>query len=363
MNGKWTIKETEIGAGCLDDDKVWYSAMGFNGLFCYDLVQQKLDFMGIFPNEYLYTPFLFRCCKKWKDNLVFIPYNAHDIYIFNIEKKEFTKVPLNDDTNEKQKFNCAVVYKNSVVMFGENLPYILDLNLQDLTYNKITGLYDELSNVGTTGLKYYVSNHYLMINDTNCLLLGAKSNVLINYNLESHEFDLKRLGDDNGVYNNFIKKENDLYLIPEKNRRFSIWSIEQNKLIEFGDTIDKNRQYGEVYVYEKEIHILPNRAESGVCWSMTSNIIGREEPDGMDDVYEDISKYCFSANNEKWIVYYSRIQRNLYIIDLDKNTKQNVFLKIDDNLLKEITKSVTNLNEICFENSFINFNSFVGSLL
>jgi hypothetical protein len=127
----------------LINDKIWFSALNINGLFCADYKTGKAKFIGHFPSEYpigdkmgvwLYWP-----VQHYNNKLIFGPANANDIIVYDIKINEFIKHELRSVSREDVvycKFNSSILFENYIYFIPSLYPSIVrfDIETSEITY-------------------------------------------------------------------------------------------------------------------------------------------------------------------------------------------------------------------------------------
>lgn len=361
----------EISAGVVDvDNRLWFSAIGFNSLFCYNIIEDNLEWKGIFPEETYWKSFLYRNCVIYRNNIVFAPYNAKNFVIYNTITNSFKTVKIPEIFQEKSmKFYCMTVFKDNVIAFGDKVPCILTLNMQTFEVTQNDKLYEELNLNGKKEVDYFICRKIISQSDTERLLIGAKTNILIHYDVSNMKYWYERLGDDSGIYNNFIKDGDYLFLVPGKNRKFAVWDMGKKKLYEYGTTITQNAQYYLEYEFDNSIVILPEKGDAIIRWKKDSNELNidyelmKSLSDGCTELSDngEIAKFLFVNDNDNYRVLFSRINKKLYIFDKHEKTVRSKELLLDlrtRNVIK--TEMEKGMGNIWIENAFYSLADFLG---
>lgn len=341
------IHYTEIAAGAIDNKgRLWYSALGFNSLFCFDLESAALEWKGFFPNEGIWRSFLYSNCLIWKSKLVFAPDYANHVAIYDIDSNSFSQIDI-EAVGGRMKFHCMLQWDNYVYLFGDMLPYYIRINMNTNGVSKFDDLYCELKEMGGTDVQFYLARN-VCVDDGACYyLLGNKANVLIRFNASNLEYSLVRLGDDSGIYNNLYKDGKDVYLVPGINRCFSVWNIENNSLTEFGERISKRGCYNKLFRNDNYLVILPDRENKIGVWSLDKS--GQPEFREIDEKYSEgeckkivelnCSKFPFVFDNDKLVIYFSRNNRQLFVISKKNGDEKSEHLYISREIRVQISKA------------------------
>ena len=121
------------------NDYYWLTAIGYNGLFKVNIETQVAEYVGCFNGEKdagrLYIDIL-----PFEGKLVFTPYNAETIAIFEIETNRFVHIPLEIPAKKMcktinysnvSKFAFSITYGKYIYMFPSNYPAIIKLDMEN----------------------------------------------------------------------------------------------------------------------------------------------------------------------------------------------------------------------------------------
>ncbi len=78
----------KANAGIIFRNKLWFSAIDRNGLFYYDLVKKKTEFVMLFPREDLDSSFIHWKCLLYNSCIFFFPKYGENIHIFELESNK-----------------------------------------------------------------------------------------------------------------------------------------------------------------------------------------------------------------------------------------------------------------------------------
>lgn len=84
----------QFNDACIYDDKIWFSAHSFNGIFSYSLTDQELRFYGHIPFCEEFTPALYSyaCCDG--DKIIFLPNNTDKILVYTPKTNKFQQIVI-----------------------------------------------------------------------------------------------------------------------------------------------------------------------------------------------------------------------------------------------------------------------------
>ena len=74
------------------NEYIYASNLDYNGLFKIDSTSGRREFLGYFPEESIDLTDMHRIAFLYKGKIFFIPYNARNMHLYDIQKKEFTMI-------------------------------------------------------------------------------------------------------------------------------------------------------------------------------------------------------------------------------------------------------------------------------
>lgn len=141
-------------AGVVIDNKVWFSNIKANGLFCIDTKTYMTNFVAHFPLEDKYKGMLHKRCFECDKKLFFLPARADYLHIFSIYDSEFKSIKFEREDQKEaiidavQIDNIVYVFLNSrkikllmIDMKSENIVEVKEF--EDAVYN----LFDEIVDI------------------------------------------------------------------------------------------------------------------------------------------------------------------------------------------------------------------------
>ncbi len=119
------------GATVLADKYIYFAINNGNGLFCFNLIDKKLTFLGIFPGEDREQHDLYYTAVKYHNFLLFPPHCAKKFAVYDIEKNIFTEWDFLPEMKNRE-VGRAVLYKDKIFLFGTWVnPYLLKIDLSN----------------------------------------------------------------------------------------------------------------------------------------------------------------------------------------------------------------------------------------
>lgn len=187
------------------ENHVWYASCGFNGLFCADLNDRISKFIGYFPNEVIESSYdLFGGVCKYSDNLVFAPYRAENIAVYDITANEFKTYKIPEFEQDGQhgfecKFRGLTVYDDDIFFLGVMYPVIMQFNITTGKIKLHFKWYDVFKKYGECSQTYMFDQHILRQGD--CFIVSSRqNNVLMRYNMKNNQAEFIPIGSKDAKY-------------------------------------------------------------------------------------------------------------------------------------------------------------------
>lgn len=179
------VNDMHIGfADCvIEGSMIWFSALDCNGIFVGNLDTGVAELLDIFPDEPLLKQWLYVKVIKKESKLVFFPYTADKVAIYDLDEKRFTdfiKLPL--------KVQIVIDYRDIIYIFGDGV------NVYEFYWNdKKIVLNEKLS---LKMQKNCFADHYILDNE-NIIIPVYKTNVVYKLNLLTQEVKTYSIGHHN----------------------------------------------------------------------------------------------------------------------------------------------------------------------
>lgn len=173
----------------IDGEKLWFVPFWYNLLCCFDLEKKEMILMEEIP-EKLELPSLYFSVAKVNQKIVLVPGNAKKIGIYDIDKEQFTMIPLKYDRERMDKFSDCVVYENNVYFFPAHYEFIvkLDLKTQETSYFPLLK-----EQADAWRLQICVVDHMVY-------LLSSTTNRVLMFDMVSCDICIKQIGKEEKIY-------------------------------------------------------------------------------------------------------------------------------------------------------------------
>lgn len=120
------------------DNKIWFSSSVMNGIFCADTDGGHAEHVAVFPDESLFQRRLYTEVYAYGDELIFIPYMAEKISVYNTAENTFIQIEAPNNRSQRQaRAYVSAQWKNKILLFHDYMPEMAILNTSDYTIRRI----------------------------------------------------------------------------------------------------------------------------------------------------------------------------------------------------------------------------------
>lgn len=235
------------------DDKIWFTARETNGLFCMDISGDNIEYMGSFPNELEDGSYLYGECVLHEDVIIFAPYVAEELAVYDTKKKEFQKYPL--DKNLCGNHYLPIIKWNDEVILlptQKNNSVIVRININNREIQYINDWQDKFiinDNISELFFDYCIKGNILY-----APVIAAQGQIM-KYNLENHEICCMQV-DVVEAYKTICCDEKNFYLYSHRGNKLLILDeyfkvVDSQVICEYNDIKINNTYYqnGNVFLF------------------------------------------------------------------------------------------------------------------
>ena len=215
-----------------DDEKIWFSSGANNALFCYDGIEKQLHFVDHFPDERINTFRLYSSGIKYDKKLIFGPFHAKSIAIYDKIEKKFTMIPVETSLSGKIPFCNIFSWKEYIYFVATGVKQVI-LKLDMKTY-AVNVLEYEIGQMAVS--PDFMCRELTLVENTLFCAFFSVSKIL--------EFDLEK----DIFVEHTISKGNGFGTIAHQGD--ALWLSEQNKIIKWSyldHTIEEYYEFPDDY--------------------------------------------------------------------------------------------------------------------
>lgn len=244
------------------DDKVWFAAGNYNGLYCYNMAERKVDWIADFPDELFSTEQLFWWMRKYKDNLIFIPVSGKSVYMFNIPDKLFTKIEIPQIKQSSYRdsfFADGRVYGKYLYLFGHNYYGLLRVDLESGKIERMDEMLTILRQETALDVNKPVFCFFTAVVESKVYLPALQSNHLIEFDMESGQYQFYEVGGkDNRYYG--VYRVDDMFVLLSLNKGSAVfWNMDSCEEVTYCTECPLDKQ---VCVIGSNVWILPSSTKT-----------------------------------------------------------------------------------------------------
>lgn len=347
----------------VENEDAWFVDGENNLLFHYNFLSNKYNLVAEIPYESKNTFRLNSRCMKCNDDIYCMPDTSNIIWIYNLKKKEFSSIVLDNPDHVRIAIVNFWKYHDSIIAVSTGLKRVLEIDIYE---KKIKQFYDIEGNVSASILVndsiYYVSNQDYRIFEFN--LINKQNfqytNEIICRGLQTICYDGKDFwlsGYKKEIYH-WNKEENTIEVLDCFPKDFGIYDFQKgcDKILDcekeeydiptFIEAIALEKytcfipfQTNQIIYVDKqtqEIHSLNSLDESETAMSMTKNRLG----------HKFLVEYVTDTGI---IALFSLKKQQMIDVDINNGMITTRLIHRDPRLLKQIFEIYKKREKIYFE--------------
>lgn len=225
------------------------------------IVEKVTEFPGI--RDHVET--CYYGIKKIQNKIVLIPYNAEDIYIYDIDKQQAIKIVLLFSQDGGMRFNEAIEYKNKLFLIPGSYPAIVSIDMQSQEVcefkEPIKPFVLNSKDVSLFSWAYLKKEQYLY------LASSVDSKILI-FNMENNKFVVKRIGNYPYGYGHMVYDGEYFWLSAYKANYIVRWDEASEDTEEYTYPMEQGKSVDEIWSL-----LLDRKDEIVICPGFSTNMI------------------------------------------------------------------------------------------
>lgn len=280
-------------------NKVYYSSLNSNALYCYDINTGKNEFQCFFPEENLDIRHLHSAVAQANHKLYFAPMNGKCISIYDTVSQNIKAVNITCKVgNISSKYYGICTYKNMIYMIPSRAEYIVKINSDT---DEITFHNEWLKDIDFHKREYMPAvKNGAFIHNEKLYMPYLRKNLLITVALTGFSTNVVKIGDGSTGFTDAIFDcdcEKKLWLLVNGNYKLMEYSLDSKeyKEIYLCDSEKKcDYPFIKMLNFGKKIIFVPYQADEFIIFDKSSkktDIIRRLNDNG--------------TNNEWGVHYYS----------------------------------------------------------
>ncbi len=248
----------------LIEEQIYFVGYHIAALFSMNLYTGELKYIDRIPNEMIAQTHLVSRILSYENYLILIPARTTNncIWLYDLEKEIWDYILFEDKGIKApyEQFEYAIVYKDELFVVGCYYPAIvcIDLKNKKQTYYEIFKNDFQLHSLGTC------------VNKENQLYIPSPtSNRVIIFDMQSKQYKLLSIGNENNSYSGIVKSGEALWLSPMKNTALVKWDgmdgiIEYELPVEFQNEHDYI--FNGITLHENSIYVYGLKEKLSFCF-------------------------------------------------------------------------------------------------
>lgn len=226
----------------VDDEFIWFTLYGENGLFRMDKQTGESTFVSRFPDlcdngEY----FFFQSIAKVADTMFFTPGAANHIITYNVVNQSMTSTPLKTvlkipDINytylKEYKFRDVFAHGSKVFFIGSSYPAIVCFD----TLTRETNYYTEWVSELVKPLNSNATSFLICAacqNDSVVAAVSYNNSKVLLFDMNTCKTEIYKIGDKATGWTSICFDGVDYWLVPKNNTPIVRWNPAENKITEY----------------------------------------------------------------------------------------------------------------------------------
>lgn len=233
------------------DGELWFSAINSNGLYKMNITTKKLQLIAFFPKEDLEKQFLHSKILQYENKLFFVPFQAKEIAIYDMEKGTMSSLELPPNSQGKQysKFYTAIQEQQYIYCVPCRYEYLVKY---DICQKKME-FYDVFK--GDKEHKWNDEDAFIYKGackvNKKIYLASYVSDYILEYDLETRQSNYFDLPVQLGGISNLLNKDNIFWIIG-RNGSICKWNGEHKEIevIKGEEFVKLNQCFFDALIYD-----------------------------------------------------------------------------------------------------------------
>lgn len=301
-----------------DNGKIWMSLLNRNGICEIDKVRGEARICRIFDGEPYDGKFLYSYVVKVSHYLIFSPWEAKNIAIYNLECDSMIYIPLKKIEHQnghyqKIKFWNIIQHNSDVYLLGYDYPAIVKVNLDSRQVTYITDWVDEVErNVQSEDISGYFADGHVIVGNQ-ALISVACMNAVLELDFETGNTKIIKIDVPMGGIGGIASADGvNIWLVGKRSKtnRVCCWNIRTDRVSEYCIEDEKDDIYDPFYApicTEKKIYFMPISASAIYEFDVVSKKIVKNRSLDIFLKKEENMRMLW------WKTLASRIEKNLLI--------------------------------------------------
>lgn len=182
--------------------------------------------------------------RKIRNKLVLIPHNAEDIYIYDIERKQASKIVLSESVGKLPLFDKAAEYGGKLFLLPKNYPAIVRIDLETGEVREHKECVEAFLPKGDETRMFTWAYH---VKGPLAYMASCNASQMLIFNLEDGSHAVKKIGEYPYGYGHMIYDGDYFWLGAIGMNRVIRWDEESGDAREYGYPVEPEQQMEAVY--------------------------------------------------------------------------------------------------------------------
>lgn len=317
----------DISDAICAENKVWCIAKSFSCLFCIDIESKKIISVKEIPETSYYKVNSFLQLRLFNNRIYCIPYNEKFIAVYDITKDKFEIIRIDLEIIQYKGvgglFSGAAIYNEYLFLLPAFCKTIIRLNMETHEMVYITEWIEQVKDA------IFDENEYCFMFQS--VIRGGKlyvpfvgANAILELNCSDLQSSIHILGTEHKGYSGITYDGESFWMSKRMLGELISWNPETNVMRNIYLNQEKEKGHwndcrGIIY-QNGQVRFLPMLKENKIE-NKVENIIKEE------------GQYLFVKEEEKYILCYEEIKKQLIITDKEKKKQLELNILFDKNLI------------------------------
>lgn len=207
------------------ENRLFLFAKNLNILFSINIDNGSIKFYGSIPEEETFCKRL--SCKliHWKNKIIVVPLKAKKIWIYSLNNNTWKGISFDRYKlgASKTNFRQAIVYKESLFLFGGHYPAILKMELSTYKISYIKEPFYRYTKTREKQEELYFRGDFVC--EKNIILLAScKNNSILKFDLETQAYKWIEIGGKSNKYSGIMWDGNNYWIAPRHDTPIVKWN-------------------------------------------------------------------------------------------------------------------------------------------
>lgn len=314
-----------------EQNYIWISCYLYNGLYCFDIMNNRLEYKGTFDNQYMGEN-IHRQVIAYGDRLFFIPLWGKGIDVYNIKKECF------EDTiyDEEKKITNRIAVKvdeKTIFLVAQNIRETLYvLHLESGRLEKVYEWKERIERVLPEKENYYVPASGIAAAEGKIYFVLLYTGLVLEINVATKE--IGRSCYQGHFFTGLAYSRGVLCLVENGSTKVS--KVENGKLM----TIERKDMPNVKYPYSGMVQVkngwllIPHKLGDFYLWNVEQNVIQNTHITFSSKEGKEPHFYNWQVTEDK-IIFYPGSAKKILIIDTNDMTWEEIEINIPEEISDE----------------------------